>query len=439
MASRIQELISGRRREVLQPRSAGVTSGGGSPLTTYEGWPKARVAGSELEQIYRSDAIAFSIVNRFTNAITAPGYSLQCKDPEQEHRWNEWMMEVRFKRNIQRAVRNAWIYGNGYIELVMNRAQNNIVKLSNVYPPTMDFQKDKDGRIILELETKEPVGFTQTIVTKTGKKGINIPRENIAHLKIVELGEGHGGISPFEPLYKAEIIHLNIDEAMGESAFRQAFPIYVAYVGNQDHDPTLQELDETHKEILKVGQKSVFTLPWYTRLERIESPNTDAVARYADYFLDVITAGTGFPRALLIPTPRVTYAALERQGIEYEKQVKEFQEFLEEQIEDQVFRRMVAINPEFTEIPLFKFKDVSPSMQLSKSRRLATLARAGLLVWDKKLEAWLRQLEDLPPIDEETHLGRPMISVNLSEEDEEQAKENTREMLEEIMSGNKDE
>lgn len=415
--SRVAELLGRRRREVLAPRAGGAV-GGAVPLTSYEGWPKSRVAPAELEQIYRSDAIAFSIVNRFTNAITAPGYVLTCQDPEQEDLWHNWARQTRFKRNIQRAVRNSWIYGNGYIELVKNRDQNDIVKLSNVYPPTMDFQKNKDGRVLLDPVEKEPIGYTQTINVKTGTEQKPIPSENIAHIKIIELGEGFGGISPFEPLYKAEIIRLNIDEAMGESAFRQAFPIYVVYVGNADHDPTLQELDDTHKEILQVGEKTVITLPWYTKLERMDSPNTEAVAKYADYFLDVITAGTGFPRALLIPTPRVTYAALERQGLEWEKEVKEYQEFLEEQIEDEIFTRLVDINPMFNEVPRFKFKDVSPSMQLSKSRRLATLARAGLLVWDKKLEEWLRELEDLPAIDEETHLGRPMVSMNLSDSDE---------------------
>ena len=416
-----------KRVEILSPRSAG----GGSPLTGHTGFPKARVPQLELEKIYRGEPIAFSIINRYTNAIVSPGYVVRCEDPEQQELWDNWLRTTRFKRNIHRAVKSAWIYGNGFIELVRNRDDNTIVGLKNVYSPTMDFQKTSSGRIIFDRLTKEPKGYQQEIHTEKGLEKIKVDKERIAHLKIQEIGEAFAGISPFEPLYKTELIRMNIDEAMGESAFRQAFPIYIAYVGLPDRDPSVKELDETHKEILKVGQKSVFTFPHYTKLVRLDSPSVEAVAKYADYFLDAVTAGTGLPRALLMPTPGVTYAALERLGLEWEKEVKEYQDFLTEQIEDEIFSRVVETNSDMWEMPSFKFKDLSPSMKLSKSRRLATLARAGLLVWDKTLEQWLRGLEDLPPIDEETHLGRPMISMNLSD-DKEEVTEIFRELIQEI-------
>jgi hypothetical protein len=366
-----------RGYEILAPKSYS----SGTPVTSKSGLSAARIAESELEQIYKSDGIAFSIINRYTNAIVGPGYVLKCEDPKQEEMWVEWARRSRFKRNIHRAIKNAWIYGNGYLELVRNVANDNIVKLNNVYPPTIDYQKTDAGRIIFNSETKEPKGYTQEVYTEKGLEKNKLYREQIAHFRIMELGEANNGISPFEPLYKSILCKLNIDEAMAESAFRQAFPIYVAYVGLPDRDPT-------------------------------------AVSKYANYFLDIITAGTGLPRALLLPTPGVTYAALERLGLEWEKEVKEYQGFLEEQIEDQIFARVMDINPDLTEVPQFQFKDSSPSMKLSQSRRISTLARSGLIVWDKKLEAFIRELEDLPPIDEETHLGRPMISMNLSEDEE---------------------
>jgi hypothetical protein len=403
-----------RGYEILAPKSYS----SGTPVTSKSGLSAARIAESELEQIYKSDGIAFSIINRYTNAIVGPGYVLKCEDPKQEEMWVEWARRSRFKRNIHRAIKNAWIYGNGYLELVRNVANDNIVKLNNVYPPTIDYQKTDAGRIIFNSETKEPKGYTQEVYTEKGLEKNKLDLEQIAHFRIMELGEANNGISPFEPLYKSILCKLNIDEAMAESAFRQAFPIYVAYVGLPDRDPTAEELDETHKEVMQVGQRSVFTFPHYTRLERLDSPNVDAVSKYANYFLDIITAGTGLPRALLLPTPGVTYAALERLGLEWEKEVKEYQGFLEEQIEDQIFARVMDINPDLTEVPQFQFKDSSPSMKLSQSRRISTLARSGLIVWDKKLEAFIRELEDLPPIDEETHLGRPMISMNLSEDEE---------------------
>lgn len=418
-----------KRVEILSPRSADA----GTPTTGHEGWSTARVPQMELEKIYRGEAIAFSIINRYTNAIVSPGYVMTCKDPEQQEFWDQWARKTRFKRNIHRVIKSAWIYGNGYIELVRNVADDAIVKLKNVYSPTMDFQKTSSGRIIFDSVTKEPKGYQQEIHTEKGLEKIKLDKERVAHLKVQEIGEAYSGISPFEPLYKTELIRMNIDEAMGESSFRQAFPIYVAYVGLPDRDPSVKELDDTHKEILKVGQRSVFTFPHYTKLERLDSPSVEAVAKYADYFLDVVTAGTGLPRALLMPTPGVTYAALERLGLEWEKEVKEYQDFLSEQIEDEIFNRVVEVDRDMWEIPMFKFKDSSPSMKLSKSRRLATLARAGLLVWDKTLEEWLRELEDLPAIDEETHLGRPMISMNLSD-DKEDMMEIFRELVQEVVA-----
>lgn len=436
MSSRWDSLFGRKRHyEILSPRS----SGDSSPQTGASGLTGTRVSLEQLEQIYKSDAIAFSIINRYSNAIVGPGYTMHCEDSEQQELWNEWALSVRFKREIFRAVKNAWIYGNGYIELVRNKADDNIVKLKDVYPLTIDFQKSESGRIIYDPETKDPLGYMQKVELEKGLKKIKLRPEQIAHLKVLEFGEAHAGISPFEPLYKAVLCKLNIDEAMGESAFRQAFPIYVAYVGLPDRDPTAEELDETHKKIIQIGQRSVLTFPHYTKLERMDSPSVEAVAKYADYFLDIITAGTGLPRALLMPTPGVTYAALERLGMEWEKAVREYQDFLEEQIEDQIFQRVLEINDSLHELPRFRFKDISPSMKLSKSRRLATLARAGLLIWDKRLEAWLRELENLPEIEEETHLGRPMIPLQLEGEaggeegeDDSNLKEIVRQMLEEI-------
>jgi len=136
-----------RRSEILAPRSAG----GGTPLTSHEGWPVSRVPQKQLEQIYRSDAIAFAIINRYSNAIVGPGYTLKCDDPEQEDLWDNWATKIRFKRNLHRAVKSAWIFGNGYIELVRNRADDAIVGLKNVYSPTMGFQKTKTGRILFDI------------------------------------------------------------------------------------------------------------------------------------------------------------------------------------------------------------------------------------------------------------------------------------------------
>ena len=436
MSSRWDSLFGRKRHyEILAPRS----SGGSTPQTGASGLTGTRVSLEQLEQIYKSDAIAFSIINRYSNAIVGPGYVMQCEDPEQQVLWEEWATMVRFKREIFRAIKNAWIYGNGYIELVRNKADDNIVKLKDVYPLTIDYQKSESGRIIYDPETKDPLGYLQQVELEKGLKKIKLNPDQIAHLKVLEFGEAHAGISPFEPLYKAVLCKLNIDEAMGESAFRQAFPIYVAYVGLPDRDPTAEELDETHKKIVRIGQRSVLTFPHYTKLERLDSPSVAAVAKYADYFLDIITAGTGLPRALLMPTPGVTYAALERLGMEWEKAVREYQDFLEEQIEDQIFQRVMEINTKLHELPKFRFKDISPSMKLSKSRRLATLARAGLLIYDEGLETWLRELENLPEIDKETHLGRPMIPLQLegegkgeADEDDSNLKEIVRQMLEEI-------
>jgi len=380
----IQDMLS--TREKGAPRAE-------SPIK-----PPVRADPSQLGLLYITDAVTYTIIRRYTRALVSAGYYFEDAAKETLDDWTRWGKKIRLKRALWRAVRHAFVYGNGYVEIVQGKETGKVVKLFNIHPESMDFKRDNMGQIKTD-EFRDPVGYVQKI-TYGDKRDKPIAFDKIFLLKVDELGDSFEGISPLEPVYKPGLIRLNIEEHMGESSFRHANPVYVCYIGDEMHEPTIEEIDLTAGELTEIDERSIYVFPYYYKLEKIPGETSSALKTYMDHFIDMICAGLDYPRVLIVPT-NITAEAVERQVTLWEESIEEYQEFLEEQVEDSLLERVGEIQG--WKIPKFKFKRPRRLINKVIAQTLAQYVRVGLIQPDKKLEEFIRKLEVLPVIDEETH------------------------------------
>lgn len=372
----------------------------GKPKLRPSKEPANRVDPDELELLYLTDSLTKTIVRRYVKAIVSPGYYFSGLETEKEYeQWYEWAKNVRLKRELWRSIKHAWVHANGYQELVRGQKTGIVMRLFNINPKTMDFQRESDGTIKLD-ELRNPVGFEQKV--EASDKGNDIKADRIAHFKIDEIGDSHEGISPLEGVYKHIVILLNLDEFIGEAGFLQAKPMYIVYVGDEMHEPDAPEIDKNAAVLARISEDGIGSFPHYCKVEMLQPTEAAVLTTYADYFIDRICSGLDYPRVLITPT-KVSARGAETQSVVWEESVREYQEYLSEQVEDQILQR-VADQHKWNR-PDFHFYHPRGAINKIIAQTIAQYVRVGAIQPDEELENFLRRLENLPQPDMNTHPG----------------------------------
>jgi len=346
-----------------------------------------------LEQLYLMDSLLFRDVHKLTELTVGGGYIIE-KGSDQARMLIEKFinnLSRSFKRLLKCIVHDIFVYGNSYLELVRN-GKGYVVDLALIDPKYMDFIREK-GKVAID-ELGFPVGYKYT-----GRRPfVEITRENVAHFKLFGLGDIDKGVSPLEPLYKPTIIRLNLEEATGEGGWRFSIPpIIVEIPEGETEEATATAIENMEKELKKSEPLVGLVVPEGYKIHVLDTKGTlDALTRLKEYYLILHCNAMGIPSGLRVKTDRAT---LEQQLRDMEMNILAYQNDLSDQIREQIFMRVLepyGISKE--DVPFIRLRSLSYMIQLYKARRLAILARHGLITHDKKLEEHLRELEELPPI-----------------------------------------
>lgn len=393
--------VSTKRSDLIRSISASLAS---SDVTLGEAVREERVPPGipigRLEQIYKLDGQIFGIINKFVRDIVGPGFIIETECPEAKKEVGYFCTkrDIGFMRMLQYAVRDCLIFGNAYFELVYNREKSDILQIIPIDPKTMDFQRDR-LMFILRDENGKPVGFEQT-TTKAVK--IKFPRENIAHFTFYQLGDTELGMSPLEPAYKPVLYKLNVEDAIGEVYSKGAYPPILATVGDDKNYPTSEEMNKLETDLKDISSRTAFILPHWIKLARMESGRLERVhpTEELNYFTSLIAGTLG------------AVNPLKENFEDYERTVISLQRNLADQVELQLFARLVKVKG-LEDIPHLKFTEVTPTSKLSKARRTSILLRAGGLTWDEDFEQALREEMGYPklilPLDPEERARRSSI------------------------------
>lgn len=129
------------------------------------------------------------------------------------------------------------VFGNAWVEHLMNRGKTHIGDFNAVDPLSMDFIREGDGflegKVNLDNYGRE-VGYRQEASTD-GSPRIYYNRDQMSHLTLHQLRRGDRGIGFIEMMYGDINLKENVEQALTAQAYNSGFPKPVIQSGNERH------------------------------------------------------------------------------------------------------------------------------------------------------------------------------------------------------------
>ena len=285
-----------------------------------------RVSRINLEMGYIKEPTTFNLVNVTTQLIMSAGRRL---DGEKE----DVDFMTRFLDNLgYTGGTNLWdpiltlifkhqiIFGNAYLELITSTKEVNglkpIVDFDIIDPKMMDYAKDGTGNIVMDMFGR-PVGYVQTIPDDFGgmdldsfkkhkvPKGvaltsnqIYIPNEFIVHFKLHSIGDNYYPLGFIEPAYNSIMYKLKLEEAMINAIMRHGFPILLGKMGDQNHVPTPNQIQDLLNNMKDMTYKHEIAVPYYVDIQFLESKTVTQLREHLEYYTEQMITSFGIPQAI---------------------------------------------------------------------------------------------------------------------------------------------
>ena len=420
---RRRTLIKGMPQDLAVPvsgRSGGVGVNIRSLQLSDESKRKeAQVSKEQLETLYRIDGLTFRIVQKYIEKMVGAGYVLKEGSERGRGLCEKFCKAIDIEYHASEIIRDIFITGAGtaWTELGYTEAGTNIVTMKMINPKSgIDFLRDKDGDILYDDHLK-PLGYKlggnlgypkmvwkeDSIVVHeeavwAPKKPGDDGRDRIAYWKLVGTGTEEG-MSPLEPSYKASLVRMNLEDTVGNAAFRSL--IVAALVGDEDQPAmsvTDAQLNSVRDKLRDLDQDTVWSFRRNVKLVDVPTPDVSNYEKLMYYFADLATSGSGIGLALILqPVDRGYRGDIEIKQEEFMESVSLFQDRLSFQVRENIFKRLLKARGQRPEnAPIIHFRGKESGIALSTSRRLSTYARYKLITPDPVLEAFIRDQEGLP-------------------------------------------
>jgi hypothetical protein len=360
----------------------------------------SRVARSELELTYIADPISFNSINKATQMIMSAGYELRAKSKTVKNFFIEFFdnigrvgEDITFDEILESIFQNQMIYGNAYIETVLNKQKNLVVDLVILDPKNVDYARDVSGTILLDNYGK-PKGYAVSApleISVVGKgdtppKEMDVSKnqvflipERIAHFKLYTYGNRFNGMGLIESAYKSIVRKQNIEEAQTNSIYqRGTYPI-IDQVGDENHFPTPNQIKNATTMLKEMQHNRYFAVPYWHKIQALEVRQSDIVERTAHYLREAQAAASGMPLAFATGSGEATNRATLATQLTFleftlndivKKTVATFKKYILKRISD--FKS-------FSEVPELVWGDISAEEINDKAGRLNNYVKFGIL------------------------------------------------------------
>jgi len=310
---------------------------------------------SELERIYWTNPIVNKAVNIRANRLLGEGFYLEPSNHPGAKPYlaklarnicEIFLKGVGGNKFVRQSAINAYVAGNEWTEMIPNLS-GVVISLSHGDFKTIDFRRDFLYNKILLGSDGNPVGYWQrienlaelhnSIETLFGSKetleNLEAARERLEGNENYEIKDEEGnvvGMMTKKPMYmflkKSEIVHLSFnnlnDNAFGTSLILPAYnaiiyyervmnavseyinmmgyPKLVAEVGNDEHPPNDNELDQAESLVQDPLRKESYAVSYLCKLSYLMPQNVSAdINNYIGAYLTAIAIGLRTPRELL--------------------------------------------------------------------------------------------------------------------------------------------
>jgi len=360
---------------------------------------KSKEKISQFQKLYATDGLTFGLVNYLVSKIVSG--ILFIGGTETVKSLEAWAEAIGFKTIAEDIVRDVVIAGTAWSEPIWSAISIEDIKIIN--PDTMDYIRGKDGNAKLD-EDGHILGYTQEIGGETRywykdriESNGNILftsktedlRDKLKTFKLVSFGDSELGISLLRAVYRTAIIRANIEDMIGESAFRGGG--IVAYVTGQPPPETTKKLKD---DMTNITSRNIFILRDSIKLGTVPIPDLANSQQLIYLLADLETTGVGVPLDALVAGSKSYRGDLATKMIDMETRIVSYQERLAKQFNEAFIFPLLKL----WKVPLayMKFSSQAPSTQLSRARVIATLARRTLMQYDPEMEMQLRKELGLP-------------------------------------------
>jgi len=374
-----------------------------------------KVPTSKITKIINVDGLTFRAIQEHIDFIVRPGFFL-IGDKRVVKALTKWYEDIKLIPMLERGVRSIWRTGNGWYELGYTEDGKDITKLRLIPDEYIDYIRARKTRFVKLDENGEPVGFAlkkgflghsvkwlkdKIIVngkTEYTAKPNEDCRDRIAHFILFDQEESRLGYTPLASAYKTSIIRLNLENAVGEGAYRSE-GLLIRVKGPQEGIlATNEQLKAVGTDFSKITFKNIVAIKENIEIERMPGPDLANKLELIYGLADLQCSALGIPLPLLLdPKGRGYRGDIQDKGVRFEFRERALQARLAEQMRDKLFKRvMKARGMNLDKVPLISFRGWMPQTKLSTARNRAVYARRGLLRWDPEIEKRIREEEDLP-------------------------------------------
>jgi hypothetical protein len=147
-----------------------------------------------------------------------------------------------------------------------------------------------------------------------------------------------------------------------------------------------------------VNEKTEHVVPYFYRIEVLESKKSIQLSQHLEYFDDLIIAGMGVPRAFVLGAGEgLNKSTLDKQNLMFMRKIKMMQHTISQITYEKIFKRYAEENG-FNTIPRMVWEEVSLDDMDSKAQRISQYVQVAALTPDDGLESFIRNLEHVPKL-----------------------------------------
>lgn len=358
-----------------------------------------RIEADRLLQAYAKDPVVQSGVLYRVKSVMAPGWFIHAEDQEVKKFFSDWAKKVRLNLFLMKGTNHTLLYGNGFWKLIWNQPRDEVLQLQMIDRALIDFKRDRQN--LLPVTDAMGMPTTYVIMNNLGQ-GKEIDVENIAHFRLHELGTASMAMGIVEPIYKQTIIKLNIEETLGQSAYRMGSPFISIAVGDKEKmpNPAPQDIDAAHDAFKDFNYKTDVAHPWFWKINVIQvgTGELESLRSNLDYFIEQQVSGMSVPKAYVTGTGgkegRGNIVNALEQDAQKESNIIQ-RDILSETIRTQIFEPMAKAQG-FKEVPELRWNPINRESVTLTIDNIAKSLNLGLIEPTNEVKRHIHQLLDLP-------------------------------------------
>ena len=380
-----------------------------------------RIDGKLLEEDYRYDTVTFNIINKQLQMILQSGFEIKTKRAMNQKFYDNFFdnigdigEEITKEELVEYILQDMLMYGNSYVELIYEygNIKGKIVDLKMIPEKRMDYIKKSDGSIVVDIYGK-PLGYLMkfsnlynmdALGDKVPKQyeGIAIKnsneifflRDRIAHFKLHTYGERNYGIGLIEPAHTSTYRKLLIEDARTNEIYTRGANTIVASVGDIDHEPTKENLDDVLGNISNWKHDRYFAFPYWVKLDNQAIEQNDAVDKTLEYLRINQAASAGMPMAFATGAGEATNrATLNNQQDILELSLEHVVNKFCASFNKYILKRIAESN-KISDVAEIKFGEIITEEKNNKSKRLVEAIQNKIISPEEARDYFLKA-EDL--------------------------------------------